>query len=320
LRNFAGFGEHAKGAEMGLAAKKTFLGAKGIWILHLLMLVPVGCTILFSYVPMWGILMAFQNYSVRRGILGSEWVGFRYFRDFFALPTFGMILRNTIIISIQSFVIGFPFPILLALGFNEIANQKLKKTLQTISYAPYFVSMVVVIGMMIQLFHFRFGIINVFLNALGRPSIDFMAQEWFFRPAYIWTGVWSGAGYGSILYLASLSTVDPELHEAAIIDGATKIQRVWHIDLPSIKPTIVITLIMAFGGILGASTDKILLLQNAMNYRVSEVIGTYVYKMGLQNNQYGFASAVGIWNSLVNLILLIVVNQICKKLNETSFF
>jgi putative aldouronate transport system permease protein len=300
--------------------QQALLGARGIWQLHLFMLLPLVFVILWCYVPMGGILIAFKDYSVRRGIWGSQWAGFKYFDQFFSVPAFGMVLRNTIILSLEAFIIGFPFPILLALGFNDISNFRVKKILQTITYAPYFISTVVVVSIVVQLFHYRYGVFNMFFHALGMESYDFMSQDWFFRPAYIWSGVWQGAGYSSILYLAALSAIDVSLYDAAIIDGASKLQRVRHIDIPGIMPTIIITLILSMGGLLGASTEKVLLLQNPLNYRISEVIGTYVYKVGISQAQFSFATAVGLFNSLVNFVLLFLVNSIIRRINETSLF
>jgi ABC-type polysaccharide transport system permease subunit len=300
--------------------KQALLGGRGIWQLYLLILLPVTFVIVFSYVPMGGILIAFKDYSIRRGIWGSSWAGLKYFKQLFTVPIFGTILKNTLVLSFQSLLIGFPFPILLALAFNEIGNLRVKKFVQTITFAPYFISTVVVVSILFQIFSYRYGLINSALKVVGLQSIDFLGMDGFFRPAYVWSGIWQGAGYGSILYLAALSGIDVSLYDAAVIDGASKLQKVWHIDLPGIAPTIIITLILSTGGILNVGFEKVFLLQNPINYRISEIISTYVYKVGIQQAQFSFATAVGLFNSAVNCVILVIVNAITRRLNETSLF
>ncbi|MDE7008843.1 MAG: ABC transporter permease subunit [Lachnospiraceae bacterium] len=269
---------------------------------------------------MFGIALAFKDYSVRKGIWGSPWAGMKYFNQLFRTPIFPDILKNTIVLSLEGLAVSFPFPIILALAFNEIRNARAKKTLQTISFAPYFISTVVVVSIVNQIFSFRYGVVNEALNLFGKESVNFVGEASFFRPAYIFSGVWQGAGYGSVLYIAALSSVDLSLYEAAALDGASRFQRVLYVDLPCIAPTIIISLILNTGNILGIGFEKVFLMQNPANYRISEIISTYVYKTGIAQAQFSFSTAVGLFNAVVNCIILLVVNAIANKLTETSLF
>jgi len=291
-----------------------------VWQLYVMMLIPLSLVIVFSYIPMSGVLIAFKEFSARKGIWGSPWVGLKYFDQFFSTPIFGTILKNTVLLSLYSLVAGFPFPIILALAFNELRHARLKKTMQTITYAPFFISTVVMVGIILQLLSIRYGAANILIKALGGTPIDFIGQGSLFRTIYVWSGVWQGAGYGSVLYIAALAGVDPTYYEAAIIDGASRFQKVRHIDIPSILPTIMITLILSTGGILSVGFEKVYLLQNPLNYNYSEIISTYVYKVGIQQAQFSLSTAVGVFNSVINFIILFIVNYIAGKLNETSLF
>lgn len=224
--------------------KKKYFGKKGMLQLYLLALIPLSFVIIFSYFPMGGILVAFKDYSIRRGIFGSRWAGFKYFRQLFNTPIFPDILRNTIVLSLESLVIGFPIPIILALAFNELGNSRVKKILQTITFAPYFISTVIVVSILTQLFSYRYGVINSFLKLFSIEAIDFWGTKSFFRPAYIFSGIWQSAGFSSVLYIAALSSVDTSLYESAAMDGANRWQKVRYIDIPCIMPTIIITLIL----------------------------------------------------------------------------
>lgn len=288
--------------------------------LYLLALIPFLFVLFFNYIPMGGILLAFKDYSIRKGIFGSPWAGLKYFRQLFTIPIFPTILKNTIMLSLESMLFGFPFPIILALAFNEIRNARVKKTLQTISFAPYFISTVVVVSMIFQMFSYRYGVVNSVLNMLSIESVNFTGIESFFKPAYIISGIWQSAGYSSILYIAALAAVDVSLYEAAAIDGASRLQRVLHVDLPCIAPTIIITLILNAGNILSVGFEKAYLLQNPVNYNVSEIIATYVYKTGIEQAQFSFSTAVGLFNAVVNCIMLVSVNAIANKVSETSLF
>ena len=291
-----------------------------VWQLYAFALIPVLCMIVFLYIPMIGNVVAFQEYSIRRGFSGSTFVGLKYFKQFFNTPIFGTILKNTILISIYSLAVSFPFPILLALAFNEIKNQRLKKALQTITYAPYFISTVVMISIVMQVFSYRYGVINSVIRLLGGSSVDFLGNSSYFRSIYVWSGVWQGAGYSAVLYIAALSGIDVAQYEAAIIDGANRLQRVIHIDIPGILPTIIIMLILSTGGILSVGFEKVFLLQNPANYSVSEIISTYVYKIGVEQAQFSLSTAIGLFNAIINFSLLFIVNFIARRVGETSLF
>ncbi len=290
------------------------------WALYVLLSVPFALVIIFNYVPMVGILMAFEKYRPNRGIFGSQWIGMENFRRFVNMPMFWQLLRNTLIISLYSLVAGFPMPILLALGLNELRSGKLKKSIQMVTYAPYFISTVVMVGMLYQLLDYNNGPVNAILGMLHVPKINFLGEVGMFRSIYVWSGVWQGTGYSAVLYLAAISGIDPQLYEAAVIDGANKPQRMWHVDLPGIAPTIIIQLIFSMGGILGVGYEKIFLMQNSLNIANSEVISTYVYKTGLEQAQYGFAAAVDLFNSVVNFVILVLVNWVARRVGETSLW
>ena len=292
---------------------------KRTWQLYVMCLIPVAFLLVFAYFPMAGNVIAFQNYSVRKG-LHSPFVGMKYFEQFFNMPIFWQMMKNTVFLSLYSLVVGFPFPILLALAFNELTKVRTKKILQTITYAPYFISTVVIVSILMQIFHFRYGLVNELIKLMGGQPIDFMSKPSFFRPVYVWSGVWQGAGYGSVLYFAALSGVDASLYEAATMDGATKLKRVWYIDIPCIMPTIVITLILNAGNILSIGYEKVFLLQNPANYTVSEIISTYVYKIGVQQAQFSLSTAIGLFNAVANFIILFIVNKIAKRVSDISLF
>ena len=264
--------------------------------------------------------MAFKDYSIRKGVFRSPWAGLKYFNQLFNTPIFPQILKNTIIVSLESLVIGFPVPIILALAFNELSSERVKKALQTFTFAPYFISTVVVVSIMTQVFSYRYGVVNSFLNLFGMESIDFMGTKSFFRPAYIFSGIWQSAGFNSVLYIAALSAVDTSLYEAAAMDGANRWQKVINIDLPCIMPTIIITLILNTGNILSVGFEKVFLMQNPVNYASSEIISTYVYKVGIEQAQFSFSTAVGLFNSVINCIVLFLVNSFARKVSETSLF
>ena len=293
---------------------------RSMWQLYLFAAIPLAFVIVFCYLPMGGIVVAFKDYSVRKGIFGSDWAGLEYFEQLFKTPIFPTILKNTIVLSLYSLVVGFPFPIILALAFNELKNGRIKKVAQTITFAPYFVSTVVVVSILAQIFSYRYGVINAIIKLLGGEPVDFLGATGYFRPAYVWSGVWQGAGFNSVLYIAALAGIDVSLYEAASIDGASKFQKLWHIDLPGIRPTIIITLIMNTGSILSVGFEKVYLMQNSVNYGISEIIATYVYKVGVEQAQFSFSTAVGLFNSVVNCAILLLVNWIARRCSETSLF
>lgn len=297
--------------------KRSF---KRHWILYLMLSVPVVYILTFAYAPMVGLLMAFEDYRPTRGILGSKWVGLKHFERFVSMPVFWTLLKNTLAISLYSLAAGFPIPIILALALNEVRSSKLKKTVQMVSYAPYFISTVVMVGILSQFFSTQFGPVNIVRRMLGLDAINFMGEQSMFRSLYVWSGVWQGSGYGAVIYIAAIAGIDPQLHEAALIDGANRFQRLWHVDVPGILPTVVIMLIMNCGSIMSVGYEKIYLMQNSLNSSVSEVISTYVYKIGLKDAQYSFSAAVGMFNSVINFILLVLVNGISRRVSETSLW
>ena len=290
------------------------------WILYAMILPVAVYYIIFAYAPMYGIQLAFKEYQVKEGIMGSPWVGLEHFIRFFKSYNFGQLLKNTIGISVYSLLVGFPIPIIFALMLNYLRNKFLKKTVQMVSYAPYFISTVVMCGMIAIFMNPDTGILNVIRNFFGMKSVDFLAKPEWFKDIYVWTGVWQGMGWSSIIYISALSGVDYQLHEAAIMDGATKIQRMIHVDLPSIKPTIIMLLILQIGSLMNVGFEKVFLLQNTLNKSAASVISTYTYEVGLINSDYGYSTAVGLFNSLINVILIVGANQICKKLADESLF
>lgn len=275
---------------------------------------------IFNYGPMYGIQMAFKDYNSRKGIWGSEWVGFEHFIRFFNSPDFWTILGNTLWISLYELLASFPFPIFLAILVNQVTRTKFKKTVQMVLYAPHFISVVVLCGMLNVFLSPSTGIINNLLASMGLERIFFLGQASLFDDVYVWSGVWQNSGWGMIIYLAALTSIDPELYEAAKIDGANKVKLIWHIEIPQILPTIVIMLIMSVGRFMSIGFQKAFLLQNTMNLQKSEIISTYIYRIGMLSQQFDFSTAVGLFNNIVNVILLVIVNTISKKLNETSLF
>lgn len=287
---------------------------------YYLMLLPATLyVLLFCYAPMYGLQIAFKNYKVSLGVAGSPWIGFRNFTDFFQSYYFGMLLKNTLILSVYSLIIGFPIPIIVALILNEMKG-KFKKVTQTVLYAPHFISMVVLISILNSMLSPSQGVVNTILEMLGLERNYFMANPAYFRHLYVWSGVWQGMGWGAIIYLAALSGVDPALHEAADIDGATRMQKIIHINIPTILPTIIIMLILRMGQIISVGYEKVYLMQNSMNIETAEVISTYVYKRGIINSNYSFSAAVGLFNNVVNVIMVLLANWISKKVSKTSLF
>lgn len=300
--------------------QRLWTNMKKNWILYVMILPVALYYIIFAYMPMYGIQLAFKDYHVKQGIMGSPWVGLEHFIRFFKSYNFGSLLKNTIGISVYSLLVGFPIPIIFALMLNYLRNKFLKKTVQMVSYAPYFISTVVMCGMIAIFMNPDTGILNVIRNFFGMEAVDFLAKPEWFKDIYVWTGVWQGMGWSSIIYISALSGVDYQLHEAAIVDGATKIQRMIHVDLPSIKPTIIMLLILQIGSLMNVGFEKVFLLQNTLNKSAASVISTYTYEVGLLNSDYGYSTAVGLFNSVINVILIVGANQLCKKLADESLF
>lgn len=290
------------------------------WQFWVIIAIPIIYAIIFAYIPMAGIVLAFQDFSIRKGIFGSEWVGLRYFKQFLTSTSSVLVIKNTLILGIYSFLASFPVPILLAIGINEMRAKRYKKAVQMVTYAPYFISIVVLVGMMMQMMDLRSGIINVFIQKLGFSPINFFGDPKIFRHLYVWSGVWQSAGYASIIYLAALSGVSKELQEAAIVDGANRVKRILHVDIPAILPTIIIMLIFNCASIVSIGLDKVFLMQNSLNASVSEVISTFVYKVGVVNSNIGFSTAAGLFQSVVSFVLLVIVNRVCKKITENSLW
>lgn len=311
---------------MNITAKKESFGARLLknmrknWILYLMITPVLLYYIIFSYVPMYGVLLAFKDYKIKLGILGSPWVGFEHFQRFFSAYNFKRLLMNTVGLSVYGMIAGFPIPIIFALILNYLRHHKLKKAVQMVSYAPYFISTVVICGMISIFMSQDSGIFNVIRGFFGMEPVDFLAKPEWFKHIYVWSGIWQGMGWSSIIYISALAGVDYEMHEAAIVDGATKIQRMIHIDLPSIKPTILMLFILQMGGLLGVGFEKVYLLQNSLNRSAASVISTYVYEVGLVNSDYGYSTAVGLFNSVISLVLVVTANQLSKKFAGESLF
>ncbi|NLM67303.1 MAG: sugar ABC transporter permease [Enterococcus sp.] len=283
--------------------------------LYLLLLPGISLTLVFKYFPMYGAIIAFKDYNPMLGILSSPWVGLKHFREFIFSPNFSMLLENTLKISIYGLLLGFFPPILLALSLNQVLNKKIKQKLQLILYAPNFISVVIIVGMLF-LFLSANGPINTLVQKITGQPIMFMSNPNYFRSIYILSGIWQGIGWSSILYTATLAGVSSDLYEAANIDGANILQKIWHIDLPAMRPVMVINFILSAGNIMNVGYEKAYLMQTSMNIPASEIISTYVYKVGLQSGNYAYSAAVGLFNMVINVILLLIVNQIIKRLND----
>lgn len=291
------------------------------WQLYLLILPAFIYFAVFCYAPMYGVQVAFKDYNAGLGIIGSPWAQpfYKWFKMFFDSAWFTTTLRNTIILSLYSFIVGSILPVLLALMINEVGNLRFKKLVQNFTYIPYFISTVVLVGM-INLFFSSSGLVNQVYSLFGGTPIQFLLKDNLFDDLYVWSGVWQGTGWGSIIYLAALSNVSAEMYEAATIDGASRLQKVYHINIPALVPTIIIMMILGAGSIMNVSYEKVLLMQTDLNLKVSEVINTYIYKVGILRAQYNLSSAVGLFNNVVNLILLVIVNKISGKISETSLW
>ena len=286
---------------------------------YLMLVIPMTILILFKYVPMYGAQIAFREFRITRGIEKSPWVGFKYFSKFFSYYHFPAIIRNTLVINLYS-LLTFPLAPMFALCLNHMPCRRYTKLVQNVSYLPHFISTVVLCSMVIQFTNARTGLINQFLGLFGVPAVNYMAKKEYFYGIYVWSGVWQSLGYSSILYIAALSSVSPELHEAAYMDGANRLQIIWHVNIPCILPTVVIMLIMSCGRILSVGFEKIYLLQNSLNLDVSQVISTYTYEVGLKNSQYSYSAAIGLFNTVVNFILLILVNGVARRVSSISIW
>ncbi len=300
--------------------RNTLEKLKSNFDLYLFVLPGLVITFIFHYIPIYGIQIAFRNYSARRGFYGSTWVGLDHFERFFSSAYSSEIIWNTLALSLYSLIAGFPIPIILALMLNSFKHKRYRKLIQSVTYAPNFISTVVMCGIILLFLSPRIGIVNTLTGVFGIDPINFMAYQSMWRHIYVWSGIWQGMGWSSVIYFAALSGVSPEYYEAAIVDGATKLQRIRHIDIPFLVPTAVILLILSCGGILSVGFEKAYLLQNPLNTGVSEIISTYVYKVGLQNNDMSFSTAIGLFNSLVNFVLLFSVNWFARRVSTHSLW
>ena len=290
------------------------------WPLYLFLLPTIAYFLIFRFYPMYGLQLAFKNYRVVDGINGSPWAGLEHFRRFFTTADFGKLMGNTLSVSILTLIFTFPLPIILALLLNQLTSLKYKKLVQTTVYAPHFISTVVMVGMIFLFTSPSSGLINKIIEAFGGKAVHFTAEPGWFVPMYVISEIWQSTGWGSILYLAALAGVSPELHEAALVDGANKFQRVWHIDIPGILPTIVIMMILNAGKIMNVGFEKAYLMQTSLNIKASEIIATYVYKRGVLKSQISLSTAVGLFDSVINMILVVSVNWISRRVTDSSLF
>jgi len=310
-----------------LETKNDTVSKKTFWhffkhnkALYAMVLPGLIITIIFKYLPFYGVAVSFENYNPIKGVFGSEWVGFSHFTTFFKDPYFFRLFKNTFLLGFYSLIFGFPAPIILALLFNEIKNATFKKITQTISYMPYFLSIVIVVGLLKDMISMSGGVINELIAALGFEKINFLVEPGFFRPLYTITGIWQGVGYGSIIYLGAISNINPELYESAVLDGASRFKQAIYITIPCIIPTIIVLFIFAVGGILGNDFQKILLMYNPSTYETADVISTYIYRQGILGASFSYASAVGLFSSVVSFVFLITANKLSQKISETSLW
>jgi putative aldouronate transport system permease protein len=288
--------------------------------LYVMLIFPVVIVIIFRYIPMAGTIIAFKDYDFTKGIWGSNFIGFKWFARFLGNKRFISIFRNTLSLSVNSLIFSFPWPIILAISLNEVTNQKFKRSIQTFSYLPYFISTVVVVGIMHQILSPTTGVVNNIITFFGGEAINFITQPKWFKPIYIISGIWSNIGYNSIIYLSALTTINPELYEASFIDGAGRWDKIYHITLPGILPVIIILFLLSLGSLINIGYEKAYLMQNSLNLSSSEIIGTYVYKQGLIDLKYSYSTAVGLFQSMLNFILITVANTISRKIADISLW
>ncbi|MDR2536267.1 MAG: ABC transporter permease subunit [Treponema sp.] len=300
--------------ELNKNALTKRLFQKHEWQLYLLIFPGLIFFIIFHYVPMYGIIIAFKRYSIARGINASPWVGWLYFERFFRSNMFWELIKNTIVLSFYQLIVSFPFPLILALLLNHNRRKKFGQAVQTITYAPHFISLVVLSGMLYLFTSPSSGIVNYVLTKMGESPINFMGKSEWFRHLFVLSHVWQHTGYNAIIFLAALTAIDPSHYEAATLDGASKLQKIWYIDLPAIMPTVITMLLLQVGRMLNMDTQKALLMQTATNLGTSEIIGTYVYKIGLIDAQFSYSTAINLFQTAVNLIILVLVNKVSKAL------
>jgi putative aldouronate transport system permease protein len=290
------------------------------WDLYLLILPVIAFFVIFEYFPMYGVQIAFKDFIATKGISGSPWVGFKHFERFFESYYFWRLIKNTLGIGVYQLLVGFPVPIALALLINEVRSKRFSRFVQTVTYAPHFLSTVVMVGMIFIFLSPQTGILNGLITWLWGAPINFLTEPAWFKSIYVGSGVWQQMGWSSIIYLAALTGIDQQLHEAARVDGASRWQRIWHINLPGIMPTITILLILNMGSLLSVGFEKVFLMQNSLNMSASDIISTHVYRKGIIDGQYSYSAAVGLFNSVINFTLLVIVNRIARKVNDTSLW
>ncbi len=288
------------------------------WQLYLIMVPALLYFFIFKYLPMASAVIAFKDYNVVQGVWGSPWAGFKYFDLFFSNPVFWTLIKNTIGLSFYALVVGFPIPIILALCLNEVRDGFFRRFTQLVTYAPYFISTVILVSMTMLILAPRTGAVNILLQSVGQTPINFLGRADMFPSVYVWSGVWQFSGYAAIVYLAALAGIDPQLHDAAKVDGASRLQKIRYVDLPGIMPVILVILVLNVGTLLAVGFEKVYLFQNPLNLATSEVISTYVYKIGLLNANFSFATAVGLFNSVINMILLVMVNWLVKHASDSE--
>ena len=301
-----------------LGGLRRRINLEGAW--YAMMILPFAYYVIFHYVPMAGIVLAFQDYKMGRGVFGSDWVGFRWFIEFFESFYFWRLMRNTLLLSFLTIVFGFPVPILFALMLNEMRVLPLKRMVQTVSYLPHFISLVIIVGMLVTFLSPNNGIVNIVIKSLGGEPINFLGLQSWFRPLYIGSGIWQQFGFGSIIYLAAIAGISQELYDAAEVDGASRIQRIRFVTIPGMASTIVILLILNVGHALSVNWEKVLLMYTPATYEVADVIDTYVYRRGIIDSKYGFASAVGLFKNVINLGFLVVFNRLARRFTGTSLW
>ena len=306
--------------KMHQSAQSLVRSIRRNWSLYLLITPVLIYFAVFIFWPMYGVITAFKDFRPNLGIMGSEWVGLKHFEEFFTSLHFGRTLRNTLTLSIYSLAVNFPLPIALAIMMNDLRSRRFKKAVQTITYLPHFISMVVLCGMITLFFRNDTGLINILIQHMGGESVNFLNTPEYFKHVYVWTGVWQNLGWNTIIYMAALSGMDIQLLEAASIDGASKFQKIRHIILPYLMPTAILLLILESGYVMNVGFEKVFLLQNNLNMEMSDVISTLVYRKGITEYQFSFSAAVGLFNSAINCVILLMVNAISKRLGETSLW
>jgi len=301
----------------GITARKVLARD---WQLLVLCVLPVAYFIIFYYVPMYGVQIAFKDFRAANGIWGSKWVGLKHFKRFFASYQFWPLIRNTLGLSLLQLLLSFPFPIILAILLNQMKNTKFRKFVQTVAYCPHFISIVVLTSMLYIFLSPRNGIVNTLIKAFGGQSIFFLGEAKYFKPVFVFSGIWQNAGWNAIIYIAALAGISPDLYEACEVDGANKWQRIWYIDLPGILPTMVMMFILEIGKVMNLGFQKAYLMQNAQNLASSEIISTYIYKVGLINSQYSYSAAINLFNNVINIILLVTCNHLARRVTKNSLW